>query len=302
MFYDLNIPWSQNSPELPRIAAFLDELGYNVIALNHTLSGKLSPSLTNPIPADPFPQTPKLRVLRRITLVLDDPSQNHRLASLTNLYDIVALRPTSEKLLLQACSALECDLVSLDLSQRLPFHLKHKVVGTAIQRGIFFEITYSASITDVNARRNLISNAAALIRATRGRGIIISSEAKKAVGLRAPFDIINLATLWGLSQEKGREAIGSLSRSVVAQAEMRRRSFRGVINVVESGGLSESERLKKRKAEDEAIEGNSSASNPSNKGKQKQKQQIQPQIQGGGKKQSKKAKKAAAAASAGGNS
>lgn len=85
----------------------------------------------------------------------------------------------------------------------------------ALQRGIFLEINYSASLTDVVARRNLVGNAAALIRAARGRGIVISSEARKALGVRAPFDVINLATLWGLSQEKGREAVGELARTVV---------------------------------------------------------------------------------------
>lgn len=88
-------------------------------------------------------------------------------------------------------------------------------MGAALQRGLFFEISYSTSIHDVGARRNLMANAASLIRATRGRGIVISSEAKKAVGVRAPFDVINLSTLWGLSQEKGREAVAGLSRTVV---------------------------------------------------------------------------------------
>lgn len=60
-----------------------------------------------------------------------------------------------------------------------------------------------------------MQNAACLVRTTRGRGIIISSEARKAVGVRAPFDVINLSTLWGLSQEKGREAVGGLSRTAV---------------------------------------------------------------------------------------
>lgn len=148
-------------------------------------------------------------------MVLDDPSQCHYLSSLTNHYDLVALRPMTEKLLLQACSSLECDLISLDLSQRLSYNLKHKIVGTALQRGISLEINYSASIHDVGARRNLMQNAASLVRATRGRGIIISSEARKAVGVRAPFDVINMSTLWGLSQEKGREAVGSLGRTTV---------------------------------------------------------------------------------------
>jgi len=220
MFYDLNVPWAPTSPDLPRTVAFLNELGYNVIALSHTHSGKFPQSQPNPIPENPFPKHPNLQILRRITVILDDPSQNHRLAALTSAYDIVALRPTNEKLLLQACKELDCDLISVDLSQRMGYHFKHKTVGLAIQRGIFLEINYSASINDITARRNLIGNAAALIRATRGRGIVISSEARRALGVRGPFDVINLATLWGLSQDKGREAMDGLPRLVVVRLSL----------------------------------------------------------------------------------
>ena len=41
MFYDLNVPWTPQDAQLPRTLAFLQELGYNVVALNHTISGKL---------------------------------------------------------------------------------------------------------------------------------------------------------------------------------------------------------------------------------------------------------------------
>ncbi|KAK6332831.1 hypothetical protein TWF696_002853 [Orbilia brochopaga] len=241
MFYDLNIPWtSKDDPELPRTAAFLAELGYNVIALNQTIAGKITskaPGIANTIPENPFPDQPGLRVLRRATVILDDPSQNYGLASLSGSFDIVALRPTDEKLLLQACTSLECDLISLDLSIRHPFHFKYKVLGQAIARGIRFEITYASSINDSSARRNLLANAAALIRATKGKGVIISSEARNAAFCRAPFDVINLATLWGLNQENGNAAITTGPRSVMLQAKMKRQSFRGVIDVVDGGGV-----------------------------------------------------------------
>lgn len=46
MFYDLNVQWtSARDPELPRMLAFLAELGYDVIALNHTFIGKLPAEL-----------------------------------------------------------------------------------------------------------------------------------------------------------------------------------------------------------------------------------------------------------------
>lgn len=81
----------------------------------------------------------------------------------------------------------------------------------------------------------MISNATQLIRATRGRGIVISSEAKRAAGCRGPWDVVNLAAVWGLGQEKGREAVGQEARSVVVQAQMKRRSYRGVIDVIYGG-------------------------------------------------------------------
>lgn len=159
----------------------------------------------------------------------------------------------TEKLLLQACDNLQTDIISLDLSTRLGFHLKHKMVGLALSRGICFEVCYGAGVTDANARRNLIGNFAGLVRATRtGKGIVVSSEARKAVGLRAPMDVVNLLVLWGMKVEVARDAVGALAGGVVRQAEVRRKSFKGVVEVVDDGGVEEEVREKKRKAEVEA--------------------------------------------------
>ena len=215
-------------------------MDYNVVALNHTISGKLPADLKSPIPKSlPFQPPPSLRILQRCTLLLTDPSQNHRLATLSSNYDILALRPTNERALQQACQSLDADLISLDLSSRFPFHFKHKTLGAALQRGVKIEICYACGVLAVGdggmARRNLISNATELIRATRGRGIVISSEAKKALACRGPWDVVNLAAVWGLGQERGRETVGREARTVVVQAEMKRRSFRGVIDIVYGG-------------------------------------------------------------------
>ncbi|KAL9077766.1 MAG: hypothetical protein Q9161_000138 [Pseudevernia consocians] len=190
-----------------------------------------------PVPL-PFTTPKPLHVLRRCTLHISDPSQNHRLQALSSAYDILAIRPENEKSLQQACQTLECDLISLDLSTRFPFYFKHRTMTNALQRGLKFEICYGPGILNSDggaSRRNLISNATQLIRATRGRGIVISSETKRALACRGPADVVNLAVLWGLGQEKGMEAIGKEARGVVVQAEMKRRSFRGVIDVVYGG-------------------------------------------------------------------
>lgn len=216
-------------------------MGYTTVALSQTISGKLPPNLSPP----PLPPNPpnSLQLLTRLNLTLSDPSQNQRLNNLTQIYDLVALRPTNEKALLNACTNLECDVISLDLSVRLPFHFKFKMLSAAVSRGIRLEICYGPGVTGsgLDARRNLIGNAMGLIRATRGRGIIVSSDARRALSLRAPWDVINLTCVWGLSQERGKEAICEEARKVTALARLKRRSWRGIVDIVHGGEKSNSD-------------------------------------------------------------
>jgi ribonuclease P/MRP protein subunit RPP1 len=132
---------------------------------------------------------------------------------------------------------LDADIISLDLSIRYNFHFKYGSFSCALERGVKIEMCYAPGIlsSDSAARRNLIQNASSLIRATRGRGILISSEAANALGCRAPQDVVNLATIWGLGQERAMEAVTEVGRSVVAAAELRKRSYRGAVDIVYGG-------------------------------------------------------------------
>lgn len=109
----------------------------------------------------------------------------------------------------------------------------------AVNRGLRFEICYSRVLAPGNearARANFIGNVAQLVRATRGRGLLVSSEAGDALGLRAPADVLNLLSVWGVPREKGTEAIGVNPRGVVVNEGIKRSGFRGVIDIV---GLAE---------------------------------------------------------------
>lgn len=214
-------------------------MGYNVVALNHSIAGSPTAETTNIIPKPlPFSSPTSLTILRRCTVSLSDPSQNARLANFAAAYDILALRPLTEKSLAQACHDLECDIISIDLSVRYPFHFKHKMVADAVKRGIKLEICYAPGILANDggqARRNIISNATSLIGATRGRGLIISSEAKRALALRGPSDVVNLACVWGLGQERGVEGVGREARSAVVQAGLKRTGYKGIVDVLYAG-------------------------------------------------------------------
>lgn len=45
MFFDLNLPFVSGDHDLSQKLNFLHELGYNVVALNHSISGKLPSEL-----------------------------------------------------------------------------------------------------------------------------------------------------------------------------------------------------------------------------------------------------------------
>jgi ribonuclease P/MRP protein subunit RPP1 len=148
-------------------------------------------------------------------------------------------------------------MISLDLGVRYSFPFKFRMIGSAIDRGMKIEICYGHGISssESDARRNLIQNACSLVRSARGRGIVISSEASSALGCRAPHDIVNLAVIWGLKQEIAMEAVTESARVVVAAAQLRKRSYKGAIDVVrggESNGADAGINIpkQKRKAED----------------------------------------------------
>lgn len=254
MFYDLNLPYINGDQDLPRKLHFLHELGYNVVALNHSIFGKLPTDVVSTVSSSSRPfvdceQTcaipepsqlkdvpVKMQLRRRVTVTLTDTMHNARLSAVAQQYDILALRPVDERTLRLALDSYDCDIVSLDMSQRLGFHFKMKMFGEAIKTGKRVEICYGQAVMgDASTRRNLISNATQLIRATRGRGLIISSEAKSVLACRGPWDVVNLAAVWGLGQERGHEAVSKEARGIVARAQLKRTSYRGVINVVYGG-------------------------------------------------------------------
>lgn len=75
---------------------------------------------------------------------------------------------------------------------------------------------------------------------------------------RAPWDVVNLAAVWGLAQDRGYEAVSKESRSVVVSARLKRTGYRGVVDVVygveKPDPAVEKEAGRKRKAD--AVEGN----------------------------------------------
>lgn len=182
-----------------------------------------------------------IQVLERITLIIDDTSKLSMLNSpILQLYDIVAVQPSNEKLLLQ-CLQSEFDVISLPLGSRMPFYIKRPHVNVAKEKGVFFEIPYAMALRDNGQRRSLIGNAAVLLRATVGKQLITSSGATSAMELRGPHDIINLGLLFNLSQEQARLSVCRFSGEVVKHGDARAHSHKGITGNLRGSSLREQE-------------------------------------------------------------
>ncbi|CAO3688491.1 unnamed protein product [Umbelopsis vinacea] len=229
-----------------------------VIALNYTVTGKVSPQQVQTNPIQPPEISSEIRQLSRLTVVADDVTHNYGLHSnnpTVNAFDLLAVRTTSDKVFASACSAYEIDIISLECSSRLPFFLKGSTLGQALDRGVYFEICYAAGIRDPNARRHLYNNAKRLVTVTKGKNIIFSSEALNALEIRSQHDLIAFGVSIGLNQAKAKECITENCRRVLKRSETRRLTHKAVISVTSD---ATAEATKKRKGDtDDAQDGKS---------------------------------------------
>ena len=257
MLYDLNILWTPTTrpADLEATLRTSAALGYSVVALNHIITPPLrGPTIANPIPLPPYTTSttpPKLpRLLRRATLLLSDPSATHRLAELSRAYDLLAVRPTTEKAFLAACTSLpEAALISLDLTAPFPFHFRPKPVMAAVRRGLRFEVCYAQALAGAPGPERqhraalFVGNLRGLARAAGagGRGLVVSSGGAGAAQLRAPPDVANLLAVWGVDAARAAEALEAVPRAVVVNEGLKRRGGRGVVDVLRGAAAGEEE-------------------------------------------------------------
>lgn len=85
----------------------------------------------------------RVRQLSRITIFGDDVQACQSAVSKSAIlsgYDVLAIEPQSERVFGAACTSLDVDVISLDLTKRLPYRLKSTAVKAALARGVFFEV------------------------------------------------------------------------------------------------------------------------------------------------------------------
>ncbi|XP_019964703.1 ribonuclease P protein subunit p30 isoform X1 [Paralichthys olivaceus] len=239
VFMDLNLSSSCCVRSLIESAA---QLGFSTVAINYVFEpSKKKQEIPTPKPIneliDQLPivqgRSRPIRVLNRLTVVMSDSSHFRPNAAEYRSFDLLAVQPTTEKLFHAACLLYDVDIICILVTEKLPFFFKRAPVSGAVDRGVAFEVSYSAAIRDSTMRRYTIANAVSLMESCKGRNVILSSAAEKALELRGPYDVTNLGLLFGLSDKDSKEAISSTCRSVLLHAETRKTAS-GIIYTMKS--------------------------------------------------------------------
>ena len=124
-------------------------------------------------------------------------------------YDILAVKPTTEKTFVESCTSILTDIITFDFSKKLDFKLHIPTLRTAINRGVYFEINVSTLLNDndVVDKQRFVSNATDLTLFTKGKNIIISSGTVKDELFKSSNDLVTMGILLGLSRKKAYESV-----------------------------------------------------------------------------------------------
>eukprot|EP00698_Gefionella_okellyi_P010540 TRINITY_DN2736_c0_g1_i1.p1 TRINITY_DN2736_c0_g1~~TRINITY_DN2736_c0_g1_i1.p1 ORF type:complete len:237 (-),score=53.10 TRINITY_DN2736_c0_g1_i1:277-987(-) len=233
MYFDINVPAADKVLDDARLQT-LKKFGFDAYGFAVTCVG--NDKIPPPLPVSPSSNTtgPTPHHLNRLTVQVPDAGMYYLTNQLQaiNTWDVVAAMPMSEKAFLAVCERAEVDIVSLDLGNRMPFKLKAQQIHAALARGMFFEIPVDAMLRDAGARRHLIANARTIVRATNGKGVILTSGATDPMLMRSPHEICALGYLCGLQHDQAVIAMTVAPQMALDHAKSRK-AFRTVIGVEE---------------------------------------------------------------------
>ncbi|XP_046963112.1 ribonuclease P protein subunit p30 [Vanessa cardui] len=218
----------------------IEKLGFNTIAINtHVEEGSVEPKKKkkktdpkekkDPIPApveipEDVKNKTKLNILQRVTIEFSDSSISHKFTQSENLrkYDIIAVLPKTLQAFQYACGTLDADLITFEPQTRLPFKVSRKLYRLAVERGVFFELTYSPAIRDSTSRKNIIATAHNYHAIGKSKNIIVTSGAENFTQIRSVHDVCNLGFILGLNSNESLKVIRNNAHKLILKAQGRK--------------------------------------------------------------------------------
>ncbi|XP_040165459.1 ribonuclease P protein subunit p30 [Anopheles arabiensis] len=235
-FSDLCIPATRIEDLKPIIQEAI-ELGYSNVAIEQVVDVTKSAVNNQDVVPKPFCLKElkaafggQIRLLNRLTVVFGDATVSLLLNRSNNIrcYNLIAALPISDTSYQYACQTMTCDIITYNQAS---IHLRttRNFYYLAVDRNIAFEIKYSPAIVTPADRKQTITRAHRYHMTGKSRNVIISSGATNPFQLRSPYDIANLGLIFGLTEEKSKEAIRGVPNRTLLSAEGRRLGKAGVV-------------------------------------------------------------------------
>ncbi|KAH0792446.1 ribonuclease P protein subunit p30-like [Histomonas meleagridis] len=187
---------------------------------------------------------PKFPQFTRLNLITDNIQEIHQLSRHLNTirYDLISVTPLTDSVFKAACSSADIDILSIDVSKYQPISC-WKELKSLVNRGVAIELQYSMFLQTDSKMKSLISAAASICHATKGRHgkdriILLGCGSNDPDFIRSPSDIRNLARLLGLP--KVETLTNTAVRDVVAKG-MARKANAGTVRRMKERILEQSD-------------------------------------------------------------
>ncbi|XP_067933818.1 ribonuclease P protein subunit p30-like [Watersipora subatra] len=194
----------------------------------------------------------KIKILSRITVECTGKSNISRtMKPQLEQFDLIAGKPL-DGLALERLVEEDVDIITLDADYRKSYYFKKELVKMAIRRGIVFELNYGPCVADSTARQHTIELAQELLIFSKGKNVILSSGHNSVQFNRGPYDVANLAVLFGLPIGMAKLTVSKNCLDALKHSELRK-SIAGSMDIhkVVADGVTNcepSEKQKKRKS------------------------------------------------------
>ncbi|XP_011186784.2 ribonuclease P protein subunit p30 [Zeugodacus cucurbitae] len=232
-FYDLCIPYQKDERALKEIIKEAKSLGYKTIAIEQVFDHSRRDA-TKRVP-DIFPSPVviksleaafknEVKILQRLTILYVDVSVAHAMTNSLNIkkFHLIAGQPKTDAALTHCCTTFAGDLLTFDADGGVKLLVNRKAYQIGVKRGLFFEIKYGPAIRDTSIRKDMIKLAHNYCVRGKSKNIIFSSGATNSFELRGPYDVANLAYIFGLSEDQGKNAVNKACRQLFLKAQARR--------------------------------------------------------------------------------
>jgi len=219
MYFDINVNEDYDQNEIQEI----NQSEYNGIVLNKTIT---SETYTDPHVHKTLVEITK-SVYKRIEIeILEDHISSFNIKRVKG-YDVVSLRSANNQIL-KSCVEWCPDLITFNY--RSPnLRPKEGLIRDAIKKGIYFEIPLVTPLYDSKIRVSWMRNIRSILKASKGRNIVIGSGAITSTEIKRPVDIAKMMSCFGLSEDKALRILEENSYKFLRSCALKRYSYRGVI-------------------------------------------------------------------------